>query len=87
MKWWITTLFTMAMVWGVLGCAEPLPAHAAYVPADCPKGALGPLFVDGSPEVTPPVVKRAQAGGEARRASPERSVQQLGAKKYRARSL
>ena len=72
MKWWITTLFTMAMVWGVLGCAEPLPAHAAYVPADCPKSELGPLFVNGSAEATTPKPKKNQAREEAQRTSPER---------------
>ena len=72
MRWWITTLFTVAMVWGIFGCAETLPAHASYVPADCPKSTLGPLFVDDPAEVKPPKAKKTNAHKETQRTSPER---------------
>jgi competence ComEA-like helix-hairpin-helix protein len=72
MKWWITMVFMVAMVWGALGCAETLPAHAAYVPADCPKGELGPLFVDDAAEPRPPEAEEARQTKETKREAPAR---------------
>ncbi len=65
----LSRMTTLAILWGALGCAEPLPAHAAYVPADCPTTDT-PTF-DTSPEpLLEPQLRQAKQAEAKRR--PER---------------